>query len=537
MKLRQYQAEAVESIYDYFESVRQITDGGRGNPLIVLPTGSGKSYVQAAFVRGVLEQWPGQRFLLLTHVKELLQQNGAELVRSWPEAEPLIGYYSAGLGKRNTDRQITIAGIQSVYRRAPEFGAIDLVMIDEAHLVPKKGLGMYRQFLDALSTLNPKLKVIGMTATPYRLDSGLLHQGEGAIFSDICYDTDLKQLIADGYLAPLVTKLGKERADLRQVGTRGGEYIPGQLERAMLNEGLVEAAVAETIQLCEGRSKWLVFCSGVKHAENVRDEFGRRGVIAACITGDTPKADRDAIIRNFKAGRIRALTNVNVLTTGFNVPNIDAMIVLRPTKSTGLHVQMMGRGMRPAPEKSDTLILDFTRNILDHGPLDKIKVNTKTGEIETEPQRECPECRAPMPAKAIKCPCGYEVTKTCRLCRMPSPMDATECVECGYSFVRPSAPKHNGKPMLGAAVMSSNTPDWLEVDSVSYRQHNKPGKPPSLRVARWICGGEGSRLVAQAGRRRGAKADRRRPRSRARPARATADYGGFVGEIPKDTET
>lgn len=470
MKLRDYQQEAVQSVYDYFRD-------NDGNPLIVLPTGSGKSYVQAAFVRSAIEQYPDQRIMLLTHVQELLQQNGAELIRSWPGACWKLGYYSAGLKSRDTDKQIIIAGIQSVFRRALEFGAIHLVIIDEAHLVPKKGEGMYRRFIDELRAVNPKLKIVGMTATPYRLDSGTLCGGEGSIFTDICYDTDLIRLIGSGYLAPLTTKLGENRTSLKGVRVRGGEYVPGDLDRVMNDPGVVGKAIKETVALCADRKKWLIFCSSVAHAERVRNELVTcYGIPTETITGDTPKAERSETIAKFKAGKLRALTNVNVLTTGFNVPDIDAMIVLRPTKSPGLHVQMMGRGMRPFPGKVDCLVLDYTNNILEHGPIDKIKVRKKEdGEsvVDTEPLRECPNCASLVPIASRQCP------------------------ECDYEFERDNAPKHKEKAAIGAEVLSvPSFAGWVEVDSVSYHKHEKKGKPVSLKVeyhcgitsySEWVC--------------------------------------------------
>ncbi|KKN71059.1 hypothetical protein LCGC14_0424760 [marine sediment metagenome] len=492
MKLRDYQNEAIDSIYDYFRS-------NDGNPLIVIPTGGGKSVVQAEFVRGVITQYPRQRMMLLTHVQELLQQNGAELIQQWPDASLRLGYYSAGLKSRDTDSQITIAGIQSVYKRALEFGAIDLIWIDEAHLVPKKGFGMYLQFINELREVNPRLKIIGMTATPYRLDSGMLHRGVGSIFTDICYDTDILRLVRNGYLAPLTTRLGKKRADLGGVKIRGGEYVPGDLEKAMNKDDVVVSAVTETIDKCSDRKKWLVFCSGVKHAHHVRDEFRERLISSETITGETPKGLRAVIIDRFKRGEIRALTNINVLTTGFNVPDIDAMIVLRPTKSTGLHVQMMGRGMRMAPGKENCLVLDFAGNILKHGPLAEIKV--KNNHVVKSPQKECPDCGLPCKLSAKECPdCGYDFDrKECPRCHALVKKKETACPDCGYEFVIAQEPRHKAKANIGADVMTSTKaqfPGWAEVDKIRYTKHAKPGKPPSMRViyycgitqySEWIC--------------------------------------------------
>lgn len=470
MKLRPYQSAAEAALWRYFERES-------GNPLVVIPTGGGKSLVQAAFVRNAIERFPETRFLLLTHVKELLKQNGEELARAWPGAASRIGYYSAGLRQRDTDAQITVAGIQSVYKRAHEFGRIHLVMIDEAHLVPPKGEGMYRRFLSELRQLNPGLKVIGMTATPFRLDHGMLHHGKNRIFTDIAYEANVRGLITDGYLSPLKTTVSETEVDLSDVGMANGDYKQGELERTMSAEGLVEATADEMLRLAADRKKWLVFCSGIKHAQVMKEALMVRGVPCAVISGNTPRESREKIIELYRGGWFRALLNVNVLTTGFNVPDIDSLIILRPTKSIGLHVQILGRGMRRAPGKTDCQVLDFAGNTLEHGPIDRIKItNRGEGEkgVQSSPMKQCPGCKELIPAPVLDCP------------------------ECGHAFPRDFIPKH-GTKAVGGDVVSNGAPvvkTWAKVVSVSYSRHLKPGKPPSLRVrynlglrevSEWVC--------------------------------------------------
>ena len=202
LTLRPYQQAAITAIYGYFET-------NTGNPLMVIPTAGGKSLVTAAFIEGVLKVWPDQRILIVTHVRELIAQNHAEMLGLWPEAP--AGIYSAGLGKREAQARILFAGIQSIHQRAQEIGHTDLVLIDEAHLIPGKSNTMYRRFLDALSAINPALKVIGLTATPFRLDSGMLHEGEAALFTDIAYEAPVRDLIDLGFLSTLVSKQPKTR--------------------------------------------------------------------------------------------------------------------------------------------------------------------------------------------------------------------------------------------------------------------------------------------------------------------------------------
>ena len=197
IQLRPYQHAAIEAIYGYFAE-------HNGNPLIVLPTGTGKGFVIAAFVARAIADWADTRVLIVTHVRELIAQNYGEMLRLWPEAP--AGIYSAGLNKRDLHAQILFAGIQSIHKRAYDIQRCDLALIDEAHLIPRTSNTMYRRFLGDLATINPHLKVIGFTATPYRLDSGMLHEGEGALFTDIAYEAGVAEMIAQGYLCEVVPK-------------------------------------------------------------------------------------------------------------------------------------------------------------------------------------------------------------------------------------------------------------------------------------------------------------------------------------------
>jgi DNA repair protein RadD len=453
LNLRPYQQAAIDGIYDYF-------GGEIGNPLVVIPTAGGKSLVMARFIEGVLKAFPDQRILVVTHVRELIEQNHGELIRLWPEAP--AGIYSAGLKQRNISARILFAGIQSIHRRVYDVQQCDLVLIDEAHLIPRSSNTMYRRFLDGLKRLNPLLKVIGFTATPYRLDSGLLHEGDGAIFTDIAFEVSVRDLIDQGYLSRLVSKQMSTQLEVAGVGTRGGEFIARELHAAVDRKAITQAAVAEIVAYGETRRSWLVFCSGVEHAEHVRDAIRAHGITCETIVGETPSAERDALIEAFKRGEIRCLTNANVLTTGFNAPGVDLIAMLRPTKSAGLYVQIVGRGCRLAPGKSDCLILDFAGNIARHGPIDAIKPK-RPGEGDGEaPVKVCPDCASIVHAAVRVCP------------------------DCGHVFPPPE-PKIEAKASTLDVLSRVGKPEWVEVTQVRYARHEKPGKPPSLRVEYW-CG-------------------------------------------------
>ena len=464
LELRPYQQSAITAIYNYFED-------HHGNPLVVIPTAGGKSLVMASFIDGVLKAWPDQRILIVTHVRELIAQNHAEMLGLWPEAP--AGIYSAGLGRRDVEARILFAGIQSIHRRPAEIGHCDLILIDEAHLIPGKENTMYRRFLDRMKRINPKVKVIGLTATPYRLDSGMLHEGENALFSDIAYEVSVRDLIADGYLSPLVSKQPDTTLDVTGVGSRGGEFIASDLQKAVDKDVITSAAVEEIIAYGKDRKSWLAFCSGISHATHVAEEFRRRGISCATIFGDTPKDERDRIIADFKAGKIRALASMGVLTTGFNAPAVDLVAMLRPTKSAGLYVQMAGRGTRLAPGKQDCLVLDFAGNVKRHGPIDLVKPKRPGSGDGEAPVKVCPDCDSIVAAAALECP------------------------DCGFIFPARQvkvAPTASTLAVLSSA--KSRRPEWLQVSDISYQRHNKPGGRPSLKVtyqcglswhSEWIC--------------------------------------------------
>jgi DNA repair protein RadD len=452
--LRPYQTASIEAIYQYF--------GSRdGNPLVVLPTGAGKSLTLAAFIRQAIEQWPETRVVVLTHVKELIDQDAKAILRYWPEAP--LGIWSAGLGVKQR-AQITVAGIQSVHKMPAKFGTTDLVIIDEAHLLSKKSDTMYGRFLSGLRTHNPSLKVIGLTATPYRMDSGLLTQGGDRVFTDIAYEAQVGDLIRDGYLCPLVAKGGVTKADLSQVSVRGGEFVAADLQAAMDRRELIDGALDEVARLAPDRNHILGFCAGVEHAKHCAEAALDRGWVSDYVTGDMPAAERDDKIKAFKDGKTRLLFNAMLLTTGFDAPHIDCIVMLRPTKSTGLYVQIMGRGLRKHDSKENTLVLDFAGNIARHGPIDQIRVKHKGGSgegVSVAPAKECPQCQELIFASLMVCP------------------------GCGYQW--PTKPAHGVEAADGVIVAAIEAPRRYFVSDVYYERHQKQGKPPTVKVT-YQCG-------------------------------------------------
>lgn len=453
MKLRKYQEEAIQSIYQWFEA-------GKNAPLIVTPTGSGKSVILAEFIRGACQQYRDTNVLVVTHVKELVDQDAAAIKRVWPGAD--VGIYSAGLGKRQL-KQITVASVQSVYNKPHFHGRFDLIIVDEAHLIPHKSDGMYRKLLDASIAANPYTKLIGLTATPYRLDSGLLHEGDGALFDGISYEANIADLIEQGYLCRLTARHGED-VNLDGVKVTAGEYNIGQLGERMSAMELVEHHVDIIAERCANRNAWLIFCVTVEHASQVSSSLTRRGIAATYVSGDMPNGERDAKIAAFKSGEIKALVNCSILTTGFDHPATDAVIMLRPTLSPGLYVQMVGRGLRLHESKQDCLVLDFGGNVRRHGFIDKVEPprKGKKGPAQAAPVKECPSCATYVPI----------MTKNCPICE--------------HEFE--IAPREAEKVHHVGAILSTEVPPIdLAVSKVMYTKHVGKSGMPTLRVD-YHCG-------------------------------------------------
>jgi DNA repair protein RadD len=399
--LREYQQRAIDQLYAWFDA------GHKGNPCLVLPTGSGKSHIVAALCKDALQSWPETRILMLTHVKELIVQNAEKMRQHWPNCP--LGIYSAGLGRKDLGEPITFAGIQSVRSKAKLIGHCDLVIIDECHLIGHKDEGGYRTLLSGIYETNPNVRVIGLTATPYRLGHGYITD-KPAIFDALIEPVSIEELIFKGYLSNLRSKITRTKLEVDGVHKRGGEYIEAELQAAVDTTDKNSKVVAEIIKLGAERKSWLIFCAGVAHANHIKDALVAQGIIAECVTGETPSAERDRMLKEFKAGRIQALTNANVLTTGFDAPGIDLIAMLRPTMSPGLYVQMAGRGLRIADGKTDCLVLDFAGVVEQHGPITAVRPPPKKGDkVGEAPVKVCDHCQEICALSVRVCPaCGAE---------------------------------------------------------------------------------------------------------------------------------
>jgi superfamily II DNA or RNA helicase len=420
---------------------------------------SGKSVMMAALAQRSQREAPGTRVLVLVHQRELLDQNVAKMRALSPATS--VGIYSAGHGRKDTTAQVTYATIGSVYKHAYKLGRIDLVMADECHLIPTKDQGMWRKFLRDLAMCNPHTRCIGWTGTPFRGNGVFLTAGDAPIFTHVAARVTMTDLLEQGYLAPLTSVRTDARIDSTGVATQGDDYVVSELAAKADKDDLVQETAEEICRLFADRSRWLVFAVTVQHAEHVRDALVARGVACECVTGDTPQAQRDAALAALRSGRLQCLVNVAVLTTGFDLPEIDAIALLRATKSPVLLIQICGRGMRKAPGKNDCLLADFTDTLERMGPIDQIKGRlppSKGGPGEA-PFRLCPQCGSRNKTAAL------------------------HCADCGHEFPPPERIKH-GTYARGAAALSAGVLTTVEtnVTSVTYRLHSKPGSADSMRV-------------------------------------------------------
>lgn len=399
--LRDYQQRSIDQLYAWF------VDNPTGHPCLVLPTGAGKSHIVAALCKNAVQSWPATRILMLTAQKELIEQNAEKMRQHWPGAP--LGIYSAAIGKRQLGQPITFAGIQSVAKKAHLLGHIDLLIVDECHMIAHREEGGYRKLIAELMTINPALRVIGLTATPYRLGHGLITD-KPALFDALIEPVTIEELIYKGFLSVLRSKVTRTLLDTTGVHKRGGDYIESELQKAVDTSANNIAVVDEVCARAEGRRSWLFFCTGVEHSEHIRDVLRARGVTAETVTGATSKSERERIIADFKAGRIQALTNANVLTTGFDAPNVDLIVLLRPTMSAGMYVQMVGRGLRLKDHTDHCLVLDFAGAVSQHGPITAVKPPKKAGSGNGEaPVKLCDDCGELVHPSVRVCPaCGHE---------------------------------------------------------------------------------------------------------------------------------
>ncbi len=484
VRLRDYQRDAIDATF------RLLDEDPNERPLVVIPTGGGKSIILSETLRRFLEQNEDLQVLMLTHVKELVEQNYLAFRKVAPDIS--AGIFCASLNRKDTRQRVIFASVQSVANAVDKFRRVGLAVVDECHLVPHGSDGQYHACFQAFEAhaqaRGDRLAVIGYTATPWRLSSGNLCEpfdGTPGLFTSVAYELPVSILLERGYLTQMVSQATGTRLKTDGIKKIAGEYSEKALNDAHNTDPLNAAIVKEIVEHGQDRKSWLVFAITIDHAERLAKLFALHGIEADCVHSNISKRDRDRVVRQFKAGAIRCLVNVGVLTTGFDAPNVDLIALCRATQSPGLYLQICGRGLRvvyaddmpletdeercaaiEAGPKPNCLLLDFAENVTRHGLVDKVVGVFKRG--KKKPQaRECAQCQ----------------TLNAR--------DAVVCSSCGFPFPEVAGTAPTGEERE-ATLSARNTADrvmtsskerkWIGVGQIGFWRHVTKRGDPCLRV-------------------------------------------------------
>ena len=485
---RDYQIAGCNALWDYF------SNGGKGHPILAMPTGTGKSLIPAMFIEKALKYYPYSRMACLSHVKEIVKQNYNALKLVWPEAP--AGLCSSGLKQKNLTAPLTYGGIQTVKNMLDQLGFIEVLFIDECQLLANKDISMYQLVISALIEKNPRLKVIGLSATPYRMGLGPLTDGD--IFTDIVFDLTTLQgwqwLLQEYYLTPLVTPSTENKIDLADIGKSGFDFNQNQLEQRIIDQKILVSALEESYEKAKDRKKWMIFAAGIKNVRDIAKITNSMGIKCTYVHSNTKdfkmkESQRDAALRSYKEGLFQAISLRRIGTVGFDDPSIDTIIDLAPTLSTIFHVQKYGRGTRPyfSPNfsykellikenrkramleggKLDCLILDYSSNISRLGP-----VNDPI--LPTKPKKGKSKKKEP-PIKICE-NCGAYNHTVVRIC----------CV-CDAEFLFKTKIKSEASTEEAIRIAKTNIQE-LEVTNWTYSIYKgKNGKTDKLQVT-YFCG-------------------------------------------------
>lgn len=470
---RYYQVDAVRAIYNHLRTKTN-------NPCAVLPTASGKSICLGMIASDVATKWNG-RCLVVAASKELLEQNAAKVKLCAPNVD--LGICSASLGKFEPNKAVVVGGIQTIYNKAKEIGHRDIVIVDEAHQINVKDEGMYRTFLRNLLEINPKMRVVGFTATDWRTGSGPICKPE-YILNEVCYEIGIKELMDKGFISKVMAKSGKKLPDISGLHIRAGEFVAEDVEDVVNRDDLILEQCTEIASYTKDRKACLIFCSSIAHADAVAKTITElTHEECPVVTGATPQDERDRILARLRGDPVdpdlfgisstkplKYCANVAVLTTGTDIPRLDTIAMLRVTASSGLFLQIIGRGFRLAPGKENCLLLDYGRHIERFGPIDTIKgKEPRDGGRHEALAKTCPRCQEMLPLHIMTCPC------------------------CGYQYPEPqkNATKLDAEASTNGLFSGEVVDEDLDVTDVTYEPWTKRGAPPgsvrTVRVTYW-CG-------------------------------------------------
>lgn len=408
---RWYQDETVDAVITAIQAARNT------HPIAAVVTGGGKSLIAAMLVERLIGLHPAARIMILAPSQELVSQNAAEAHGFLaPALASQIGIYCASLNRKDRQRKITFATPQSAWRQIRRFGPIDYIIVDEAHGF-RRELKSILKLVDGAREINPVVRFIALTATPFFMKGvKTVPLSQGDLFTAKVYDLttgrNFNRLVREGYIAPIVAPTVRfPQIDLDGVKTSGEDYDEKQLAEAAMK--ITEEVVTVGLDNLEDRQHVMWFGVNVAHATMIRDALAKRGEAVTLIYGDLDKGERVEGIREFLQKETRHIVSVATLTTGFNAPHVDALVIVRATRSQILFRQIVGRGFRPYPGKADCLVLDAGGNFARLGAInaDLEQGDSRAGLWECSaatmegvggPQRERSGIRFPAPSPEIE---------------------------------------------------------------------------------------------------------------------------------------
>lgn len=386
--LRDYQMRGIEEIRDAMRRYRRV--------LYVLPTGGGKTMMFSKIAQGV--QAKEKRVLTMAHRRELLRQI-SKTMDVWRVPHAVLNADSRGAPRADG----VVASVFTLVNRMQHMKQFQLLIVDEAH---HAAIGTtWNRVLNQF----PEAKILGVTATPIRLDG----KGLADSFDTIVLGPSVAELTAMGYLTPAEVYAPKDAIDLRGLRISGGDYAKNELAAAMDKPSITGNAVEHYLRLANGKQA-VAFCCSIEHARDVAAAFNDAGIKAESIDGNMEDHERDGVLMRFGRHQTKVLTSCDLISEGFDMPSIEVAILLRPTKSLGLYMQQVGRAIRPSPGKDRTVVLDHAGNTIQHGFVDDVRqwsLNAKERKSKGDKApalRICPTCRA-IHHPAPLCPrCGHE---------------------------------------------------------------------------------------------------------------------------------
>ncbi len=436
MKLRKYQQEAVD------KTIEEIKKGTK-RPLIIAPTASGKSVLIAELVKRAWAK-KGMRILVLCHQGHLLAQNEAKIKAIAPELS--TGIFCAGQGRKETQKDVILASRDSLANNPNACGAFNLIICDEAHMIPASGFESDRTNYGKIFTSIGCPYVIGLTGTPWRASGNIF--GKNKFFQKVSYNIGMRYLINDGYLSDYVLPEGESIKEIDasslEISSSTGDFKNKELSRISEVDEVVKNCISHWHRLASDRRVSIFFACSVAHGQMISRYLGNKigPENVAYVDGATSDKERALMFEDIKAGKFKAVVNIGVLTTGFDAPIIDCVVFMRATASPSLFVQMSGRGLRTFEEKKDCLVLDMAGNFERFFSIEEPITSEKNQAREDKP---CPDCGEKLKASDKICHhCLYtfegkgkekDMVKNCKACTYENHLSAKKCSYCGELFI------------------------------------------------------------------------------------------------------